>query len=411
MTPITPPSDLPAELLPLFERMNQEGRAPNPPSRTEIRAVTDWFYEARWHTGRADQNELAWVRHWMDACDNPALAEITDAVCVQLIESGKISEAIELAEAMLAKCADFSVSYTLALAQAAQGSRDAAIATLEHALKTHAPDALVAEGMPLAHIGQAWLDLAHLYQQNKSLFKAIGPAKRAIALAQRDQQDDLLIDGLRFLVEQLIEQGGADEAWDNLAEFLSDTPSTTQLALWELAFMRLADQLSPEIVDRGAQLFLGTGKPDPLIKYLYKQAQATRDRDLTLIAFIIALKYRAPIDVAAPLAANLLLRDQDRQTESAPLIAAATMALAELPDERSIKRAHWHRDSMVQLISVAKHQGVPEAAVKLWAEDQRLYREHGIIDRAAEALRSELETPPAWLDLPANPQRTAEPTP
>jgi hypothetical protein len=372
----------------------------NPPS-TDIAAVTDWFYRERWHTGLAEHAELEWLRHWMNTCGSAQLLEITDAVCVLRLEAGEIDSAIALAREVLTTQPDFSLSHTLALSLAAQGQGQAAISTLEQALGDQAPNALIDQGVPGAHIGQAWLDLAHLFQQNKSLFKAIRPAKQAIELAQQHQNDELLLDGLRFLTEQLIEQGGADEAWDYLSMFLSDEPNPTQLMLWELAFMRLAEQLPPTAVDRGAQLFLQAGHPDPLIKYLYQQAEARRDRNITLLAFIVALIHQAPIDIAAPLAANLLLRDQDRQAESAPLIAAAAMALAELPDERSIKRAHWHRDAMVQLISVAKHQGVPEAAVKQWAEDQRLYREQGIIERARETLLAEVQNPPIWLVTPS----------
>lgn len=397
MTRIPMPPDLPVTLQPIFQRMNSSQDVQNNPPCKDIGTVMDWFYHERWHTGLAERAELEWLRDWMSACDSTQLLEITDAVCVLRLEAGEIASAIDLAQATLSERMDFGLSHTLALALAAQGARDAAIATLERALEGHDADVLAAQGIPIEHIGQAWLDLAHLLQQNKALFKAIRPAKRAITLARTHHLDALLVDGLRFLTEQLIEQGGADEAWDYLNEFLSDEPDPTQLTLWELAFLRLAAQLPASAVDRGARLFLQSGHPDPLIKYLYQQAEAKRDRSITLIAYIVALTHRAPIDIAAPLAASLLQRDQDRQTESAPLIAAAAMALAELPDERSIKRAHWHRDAMVQLISVARHQGVPEAAVKQWAEDQRLYREHGIIDRARKMLIEEVQNAPAWL--------------
>lgn len=403
MTPIPTPPDLPAALLPTFQRMNTGSDSLTSPPTADIAALTDWFYRERWHTGLAEHTELEWLRHWMNTCDSAQLLEMTDAVCVLRLEAGEIESAIALAREVLATQPDFSLSHTLALSLAAQGQGQAAISTLEQALGAQAPNARADQGVPIEHIGQAWLDLAHLFQQNKSLFKAIRPAKQAIALAQQHHNDELLLDGLRFLTEQLVEQGGTDEAWDYLSTFLSDEPIPTQLALWELAFMRLTEQLPPTAVDRGAQLFLQAGYPDPLIKYLYQQAEARRDRNITLLAFIVALTHQAPIDIAAPLAANLLLRDQDRQAESAPLIAAAAMALAELPDERSIKRAHWHRDAMVQLISVAKHQGVPEAAVKQWAEDQRLYREHGIIERTRDALLTEVKNPPRWL---VNPSRS-----
>ncbi|MDD3575679.1 MAG: hypothetical protein PHT38_02195, partial [Halothiobacillus sp.] len=58
---------------------------------------------------------------------------------------------------------------------------------------------------------------------------------------------------------------------------------------------------------------------------------------------------------------------------------------------------HWYRDAMIQLISVARHQGVPEAAVKQWAEDERLLLEHGVIERAAKQLINELASTPNWL--------------
>lgn len=409
MTPIQAPEKLPAALRPTFDRMNNAPLSPDTDECAHFTAVTDWVYTERWHTGLAGRTELEWLWYWMNSCQQPQALEIADAVCVLRLEAGELNEAVTLAQSVLATRWDFSLSHTLALALAAQGHPETAINTLEQALSALDPDAhnadhpapvtLVENPPPFEQIGQAWLDLAHLLQQNKALFKAIRPAKQAIALAQHHHIDDLLLDALRFLTEQLIDQGGADEAWDYLHAFLTEDSNPTQLALWELAFMRLGAQLPPAAVDRGARLFLQAGQPDPLIKYLYQRAETQRDRNSTLIAFLIALAHQAPIDIAAPLAANLLLRDQDRQAETAPLIAAAAMALAELPDERSIKRAHWHRDAMVQLISVAKHQGVPEAAVKQWAEDQRLYREHGVIERALEALSSEVENPPSWLSV------------
>lgn len=394
MIPITPPAELPDSLKASFSLMNTTKPAREQLGPKSIQSVTDWFYSERWHQERADKAELMWLLHWLPAEQSERIAEIADAICISQLEAGDIDSAIALAEDTLAKHDDFCLRHTLALAQSAKGDLNQAIGTLEQALGNSEH---IESNTPPEQRIQAWLDLARLLQNAKALFKAMRPARAAIALAAQHHEEELLVEALTLLVRQLIEQGGSDEAWEALKPHLSDAYSTGQSALWTLAFSELSNELSEADRNRGALFFLDANEPDALIRLWVKRAETAKEQDDVLIAYILCLLFRAPIDAAAPLAAKLLLRDKDRQTERAPLIAASAMALAEIPDDRSIKRAHWYRDAMIQLISVARHQGVPEAAVKQWAEDQKLLLEHGVIERASEQLINELATPPAWL--------------
>lgn len=394
MTPIAPPAELPDSLKASFVLMNAPERTDEQLDPASIQAVTDWFYGERWHKDLSDKEELTWLLHWLPTEQSGRIVEIADAICISQLETGEIDDAITLAEHTLAQHNDFFLRHTLALAQSAKGDLNHAIATLEQALND--PTNIQTDIPPEQRI-QALLDLARLLQNTKALFKAMRPAREAIELATQCHEEELLVEALTLLVKQLIEQGGSDEAWEALKPHLSDTYSTGQKALWALAFSELSNELSEADRNRGALFFLEANEPDALIRLWVKRAETVEDQDDVLVAYILCLLFRAPIDAAAPLAAKLLLRDKDRQTERAPLIAAAAMALAEVPDERSIKRAHWYRDAMIQLISVARHQGVPEAAVKQWAEDEKLLLEHGVIERASKQLINELATPPAWL--------------
>ncbi len=389
--PITPPHNLPTSLQALFLRMNQPEGGKELDAKG-IRTITDWLYHERWHQDLADLAELEWLLHWLMPEQLERRIEIADAVSMMNLEAGNIDAAIALTQALLSECDDFGLRHTHALALAAQGNLTAATQTLEHALKQ--PDT---RALPPEQIIQAQLDLARIYQNNRALFKAIAPMKQAIAQAKAHQSDDLLLEGVQLLIEQLIDQGGMDEAWDTLWPLLSQEPGPLQQALWALAFTKLGQVLSSEDIDQGAAFFLATKNPDPLVQLMIRRAETARDHQTLLLAFILGLMFLAPIDVTAPMAAKLLRRDADRQKPTAPLIAAATMALAEIPDERSIKRAHWYRDAMMQLISVAQHQGVPEAAVKQWAIDAELLLEHQIIERTTQALIKELTHTPPWL--------------
>lgn len=388
---ITPPHSLPAHLQAPFLRMNQQdGHAAL--HAADIMAVTDWFYHERWHQDLADSTELEWLLRWLLPEQLDRRIEIADAVSIINLQAGHIEAAIALTQATLGECDDFGLRHTLALALAAQGNFEAAIPTLEQALQQ-----ANSQSVPPEQLIQAWLDLARILQNNHALFKAIAPMKQAIALAFAQQQDDLLQEGVQLFVEQLINQGGMDEAWITLKPLLSEEASPRQQALWTIAFNQLAQALSTADIDRGAMCFLAAKNPDPLVRLMIGRAEITQDHQTQLLAFILGLMFLAPIDVTGPLAAKLLRRDEDRRKPTAPLIAAAAMALAEIPDERSLKRAHWYRDAMMQFISVAQHQGVPEAAVKQWAIDAELLLEHHIIERTYQTLIHELTQTPPWL--------------
>ena len=392
------PNLLPAELLSAWTQLNTAIQTNTAIECDRVQALLDWFYTARWQPASAGEAETRAILPGFIACQPPRAAELADVLCYQLIESGQPAAAAELAESVLKQHPEGALRHTHALALLAIGQTVKAIQTLETALEKDPADSLPGEQRLYA-----LLDLARLYQGQGSLFKAIKPAKAAMALAETLGADALLLEAATLLIDQLVEQGGADEAWATLAPHLTNQPSTSQQALWTLAFQRLGEQLSDNELADGVRFFLQTQTPDPLVQLMIRRSRKpsndeATERDAPQLALLLALAFHAPIDVVAPLAAQLLMRDKDRQHPSAPLIAAASMAVAERPDERSGKRAHWHRDAMIQFISVAKHQGVPEAAVKLWAEDAQLLREHGVIWRAVEQLTQGLEHAPDWLN-------------
>lgn len=389
--------ELPDTLRPIAAELIAPPSEQSPTHCANLAPLLDWFYTARWLTERASDTEAQSVLPWFTACQPTRAAELADVLCYRLIETGQIIAAIDLAEPVLARTADGALRHTFALALLANGRTQDAIHALETAVNQDPPHTLPGEQRI-----SALLDLARIYQGQHALFKAIKPAKTAIALAAEQGADELFLEAATLLVDQLVEQGGADEAWTTLAPFLTSGSLTSQKNLWTLAFNRLGEQLSAAELAAGARCFINARTPDPLVQLLIRRSNAhppapTPTHDERQLALLLALAFHAPIDVIAPLASQLLMRDQDRQHPSAPLIAAASMAVAERPDHRSGKRAHWHRDAMVQFISVAKHQGVPEAAVKLWATDEKLLREHGVIWRAVEQLTQELSSPPEWL--------------
>jgi len=50
------------------------------------------------------------------------------------------------------------------------------------------------------------------------------------------------------------------------------------------------------------------------------------------------------------------------------------------------------------MISCARMQGVPEAAVKTWAKDNQLYLEDGVIEHCVKTLSSLDEIKNWWFD-------------
>ena len=381
------PDDLPDALQPILAQMQHQD-----PAKADCRAISpvlDWFYQQRWHADRADLAELGWLLAWMEQCDHPDTIEIADAVSLLKLEQGAIEESIAIARRHLTRSDDFGLNYTLALALTAQGAVDEAIARLDRVLAQEKTTAKLPAEVRI----QALLDLARLQQRQGALFKALKPARTALSLAAQNQLEPELEEAARFLVQQLVAQGGTDEAWDTLKELL--TPERT--GLWQLCLESLESEMTTEELGLAADSLYASGLYDPIIKALSSRANRAQSHEQFTLAYVAALALSAPTDIVAPLASALLLRDEDRKAERAPLIAASAVAVAEDPTDRSIKQAQWHRNSVVQLISVAKHHGVPEAAVKIWAEDEKLYRENGVIGRTQKELIKTLSPAPDWL--------------
>ncbi len=349
-------------------------------------AVIDWYYRECWRDEQLDVDALRWLLDWMRHCHDPRRFEIADGLCVTLMAAGELGAAIELAESLLAEASDPGLIHTLALARAAHGEQPEAIRLLTE-LTGHADFA----ELPAEVATQVHWDLATLHRQKGSLFKAIGPLTHAVETAGASSDPDLLVEAADRLIEQLVEQGGAEEAFDILAPQLGDE----RIALWQLVLTRLHRQLDADRLEHGMALMIIHGEYRSVLNLLVERAAS--DPEQLQLAFVTALALHAPAEVTCPLAARLLATDADRQAADAPLIAAASVAIAESQQEKSADQAKWHRDGVVQLISVAKHQGILEEEVREWADNEGLYHEQGIIERATRHGLQQIENPPRWL--------------
>lgn len=348
--------------------------------------VIDWIYREAWQTDAIERDELEWLLAWMRHCEDPRRFEIADGLCVALIGEGRLDETISLAEALLEESPDPALTHTLALAHAGSGDVREAITLLSELVKRPEFDQLPAEIATQVH-----LDLATLHRRQGSLFKAIPPLTQAVETAARAEDPSFLEEAAEALTEQLVEQGGGDEAVEILSPWLDDR----RLGLWRLVLTRLGRHLEPATRERGMALMIESGDYRTVLNLLIDEA--ARDEQALMLAFTAALALRAPTEAVCPLAARLLASDEARRGESAPLIAAASVAIAETQEDKSAAQAKWHRDGVVQLISVAKHHGILEQEVRDWAETEGLYHEHGVIDRAARHCLDKLDRPPEWL--------------
>lgn len=385
------PESLPAALDTLRSQMTEP--ATSAVDCDQAADVIDWYYEQAWQTDRIARDDLPWLLDWMRRCHDPRRFEIGDGLAVTLIGEGRLQEASELAEGLLSEEWDAGLMHTLALALAARGEVAEAITRLRD-LVGHPEFA----ALPPEIATQGHLDLATLLRRQGSLFKAIPPLTQAVQTAARCDDPAWLEQAADTLIEQLVEQGGAEEAVEILSPWLDET----RLGLWQRVLDRLGNQLDPELHDRGIALMVRAGDYRTVLNRLVDQAG--NDPQRLLVAFTAALSLRAPAEVTCPLAARLLGSDSARQEEGAPLIAAASVAVAESQQEKSQAQAKWHRDGVVQLISVAKHHGIPEGDVRAWAEEEGLYHEHGVIDRAARHCLDKIDRPPEWLAQRIKPQ-------
>ncbi|MBN2871728.1 MAG: hypothetical protein JXJ30_02300 [Halothiobacillaceae bacterium] len=379
---------LPDSLHPLHAAMRDPAeRAVDCPRAKE---VIDWVYRQEWQTETIDRDRLGWLLDWMRLCKDPRRFEIADGLCVALIGEGRLDAAISLASTLLDESTDPGLTHTLALARAARGETRAAIDLLRDLVGGTA----FAE-LPPEVASQVHLDLATLYRSQGSLFKAIPSLTRAVEIAGEIEDPAPLEQAADALIEQLVEQGGGEEA----VEILSPWLDHRRTGLWQRVLTRLGRHLDPAMHERGLALMIDCGGYHTVLNRLIDDVSrdAGGDEQSLLLAFTAALALRAPAEAACPLAARLLASDASRRDESAPLIAAASVAIAETQDERNATQAKWHRDGVVQLISVAKHHGILEEEVREWAETKGLYHEQGVIERAAEQCLARIEHPPEWL--------------
>lgn len=385
MTTSSEPENPPAPIASLLENMRGTPADSNIDCQKAMPAI-DWCYRTCWQEDKITRDELQWLLDWMRHCDDPRRFEIGDGLCVTLLGEGRPEDAAALARPLLGEHPDPGLRHTLALATAATGDRRGAVEQLASLVSTAEFDEL-----PPEMATQVLLDLATLHQQQGTLFQAIPSLTRAVEIAARSTDTEMLLEAARALIDQLVEQGGGDEAVRLIAAHLTDQ----RLELWKLVLARLARHLDASLRERGMGLLVAAGEHHAALNLLVEEAAIDPDR--LLLAFTGALALEAPAEVTCPLAARLLASEEARRQEDAPLIAAASVAVAETQQEKSVSQAKWHRDGVVQLISVARHHGVPEHTVKRWAEDEGLYHEHGVIDRAARHCLSKIPDPPEWL--------------
>ena len=348
--------------------------------------VIDWIYREEWQTDTIDRDQLEWLLGWMRHCADPRRFEIADGLCVALIGEGNLEQAASLAGTLLEEHPDPGLTHTLALARAASGENREAIRLLSDLVAQPEFEQLPAEVATQVH-----LDLATLHRGQGSLFKAIPSLTKAVETAVRADDPAFLEQAADALIEQLVEQGGADEAIEILSPWLDER----RIGLWQRVLTRLSGHLEPAMRERGMDLMIEAGDYRTVLNLLIDAA--ARDEQALLLAFTAALALRAPAEAVCPLAARLLASDEARRGESAPLIAAASVAVAETQDDKNATQAKWHRDGVVQLISVAKHHGILEEEVRDWVETERLYHEHGVIERAARQCLEKIDRPPEWL--------------
>ncbi|KTG17340.1 hypothetical protein AUR63_09315 [Guyparkeria sp. XI15] len=348
--------------------------------------MIDWVYREEWQADTIERDRLEWLLGWMRHCHDPRRFEIADGLCVALIGEGHLERAASLAGDLLEEHPDPGLTHTLALARAASGENREAIGLLTDLVARPEFEQLPAEVATQVH-----LDLATLHRGQGSLFKAIPALTKAVETAARADDPVFLEQAADALIEQLVEQGGADEAVEILSPWLDDR----RTGLWQRVLTRLGSHLEPAMRERGMDLMIAAGDYRTVLNLLIDAA--TRDEQALLLAFTAALALRAPVEATCPLAARLLASDEARRGESAPLIAAASVAVAEIQEDKNAAQAKWHRDGVVQLISVAKHHGILEEEVRDWAETEGLYHEHGVIERAARHCLEKIEQPPEWL--------------
>lgn len=360
--------------------------ADSPVDCREAWPVIDRCYAEGWQTDLLDLSALEWLLDWMRHCDDPRRFEIGDGLCVTLIGAGRLDRAIALATELLEEHPDPALTHTLALARAASGEAREAITLLAELVGRPEFGQLPAEVATQVH-----LDLATLHRRQGSLFKAIPPLTQAVETAAGADDPALLEQAADALIEQLIEQGGGEEAVEILSPWLDES----RPGLWRQVLTRLARHLDATTRDRGMALMIEAGDYRTVLNLLIDQAR--QNRQALLLAFTASLALRAPAEAVCPLAARLLASEESRRAESAPLIAAASVAIAETQEDKTTTQAKWHRDGVVQLISVAKHHGIPEQAVRDWAEAEGLYHEHDVIDRAARHCLEKIDQPPQWL--------------
>lgn len=352
---------------------------------SRFEAVGEWLYRMRWSAGEGAADELDWLcRHFLAREDLDRAIETGDGAVVRLMEAGRHDEAERLLDELLARREDFALLHSKGLLLMGRDRLDAAHQVLERAAalageSSGIPGALVEASAIHGH-------LATLHLRRGAMLKALGASERAQALALESGDPDRVVEASLALARLYRQQGGDEEARETLVcvaalpSLASDVQARAELWTGFLELFSPAE-VGADLQTEALTSIAGAGRWQSLAGVLHDLARHALTRETLEPAFCLNLAVHAPLIRVVDLAGGLLQKEADLKRPEAPLIAAATVARVEQTPRDYPRYPHIHRMSVVQLVTVARHQGVPEAAVKRWARDERLYLEDDVIGR------------------------------
>lgn len=351
-------------------------------------ALAEWLYANRWSAGDGEADELQWLCcHFLDQGDLDRAIETGDGAVVRLIEADRHDEADRLLDTLIARREDFALLHTRGLMRLGRGDLEGALQALDYAVR--AAEGISATPEMAGEASAIHAHLAEVHLRRQAMLKALAARERARALAVESGEEDLIIEATLALARLYMQQGGEEEARESIQSALvmpqfEESPSG-RARLWE-GLLALFSPLGLE-ADLLAEAFASlaaAGRHAALASSLHELARGALTRETLEPAFCLNLAVNAPLIQVVDLAGGLLQKEADMQRPEAPLVAAATVARVEETPRDYPRYPHIHRMSVVQLITVARLQGIPEAAVKQWAKDERLYREDNVIGRCID---------------------------
>jgi len=369
-------------------------------------ALANWFYQQRWLPGIGTADEFEWLSHQLERLGEMDKAiEVGDGASIMLMSQKQPKRALALLDRLLQIFPDFALMHSKALLLMGQGETQTALSILTEAAR------LAAEAMKSAEkqapdfyreIADIHQHLAEAQESRGALLKALQNREKALAayLKAGDSQQACAV--TISLINQYQQQGGSEEAQEHFHAVMSDdcirNDANIQSILWDEYFRLFAPTESPNQFKAALAAMGDAGNLCAMAHAMHNLAKKTLARADLIQAYCLNLLTNAPLIQVANLAGGLLQKESDQQRPEAPLIAASLIAHTERTPRDYPRHAQIHRMSVVQLISCARLQGIPEPAVKKWAADERLYLEDGVIERCIQTLSEMNEAEPWWFD-------------